>query len=145
MKGSLLLVALLIPACGQKDATKAELHDNGAIAPAGTIAPREKSGPAASNAPAGEVPPDGKYERVTVEGVTVPMIHVMNHGTVVLVDTDGAKPRTWEEQYKQKRSTAVGTFDVHKTNVNKNDTFEDDPIDREGLWAIDGKGNITKR
>jgi hypothetical protein len=94
--------------------------------------------------PAGSPPPDGKYERVVVEGVTVPMIHVMNGGTVVLVDTDGKKPRDWEEQYKKKRDLPAGQLDVHKTNTNKNDTFEDDPIDKEGLWVIDAKGNITK-
>ncbi|MFO0613610.1 MAG: hypothetical protein U0414_13520 [Polyangiaceae bacterium] len=92
----------------------------------------------------GNPPADGKYERVTVEGVTVPMIQVMEKGTVVLVDTDGKKPRTWEEQYKRKRDIGAGTFDIHKTDVNKNDKFDDDPIDKEGLWVIDEKGNITK-
>ncbi|MCL2724109.1 MAG: hypothetical protein FWD69_06685 [Polyangiaceae bacterium] len=95
--------------------------------------------------PPGSPPPDGKYERVVVEGVTVPMINVMNGGTVVLVDTDGKKPRDWEEQYKRKRSgLAPGQYDIHKTNTNKNDTFEDDAIDKEGLWVIDAKGNITR-
>ena len=91
------------------------------------------------------VPPDGKYERVTVEGVTVPMINVMNNGNIVLIDTDGTKPRTWEEQYKRKGDVPAGMFNIHKTNANKNDTFEDDPIDREGMWAIDAKGNMTRR
>jgi len=81
---------------------------------------------------------------VTVEGVTVPMINVMNNGAVVLVDTDGKKPRTWEEQYKRKRELPAGQFDVHKTDTNKNDSFEDEKIDKEGLWIIDAKGNITK-
>jgi hypothetical protein len=94
--------------------------------------------------PAGP-PPDGKYERVVIEGVTVPMIHVMEGGTVVLVDTDGKKPRTWEEQYKRKRATGKGQFDLHKTDVNRNGKFDDDPIDREGLWVIDLSGNLTKR
>jgi hypothetical protein len=98
----------------------------------------------APEAPA-PIPPDGKYERVLVEGVTVPMINVMNSGSVVLIDTDGQKPRSWEEQYKRKGSLPAGSFDLHKTNANKNDTFEDDPIDREGLWTIDERGNITKR
>lgn len=81
---------------------------------------------------------------MVVEGVTVPMIQVMNGGAVVLVDTDGKKPRSWEEQYKRKRDLPSGQFDLHKTNTNKNDSFEDDAIDKEGLWVIDAKGNITK-
>ena len=93
----------------------------------------------------GAVPPDGKYENVKVEGRTVPMVSVMNKGSVVLVDTDGVKPRTWEEQFKRKGNTPAYQFNLHKTNVNKNETFEDDPIDREGLWSIDEKGNIEKR
>jgi hypothetical protein len=100
--------------------------------------------PAVADAPAGNPPPDGKYERVIVEGVTVPMVSIMNGGTVVLVDTDGKKPRTWEEQYKKKNAKLPGQLDVHKTNVNKNNTFDDDPIDREGMWLIDAKGNITR-
>jgi hypothetical protein len=99
---------------------------------------------AAPQAPAGSPPADGKYERVTVDGVTVPMIQVMNEGTIVLVDTDGKKPRSWEEQYKKKRPLLTGQFDLHKTNTNANDTFEDDAIDREGLWIIDAKGNLTR-
>jgi hypothetical protein len=96
--------------------------------------------------PPGSPPPDGKYERVLVEGVTVPMVNVMNGGAVVLVDTDGTKPRSWEEQYKRKRpDLPPGVFDLHKTNVNKNDSFEDDPIDKEGRWVIDAKGNIIKQ
>jgi hypothetical protein len=111
--------------------------------PAASAAP-PASAPAAAAVPAGSPPPDGKYERVIVDGVTVPMINVMNNGAVVLVDTDGKKPRTWEEQYKRKRALPAGQFDLHKTNTNKNDTFEDDAIDKEGLWVIDAKGNITK-
>ena len=84
-------------------------------------------------------------QRVIVDGVTVPMINVMDNGATILVDTDGVKPRTWEEQYKRKRSSLlVGQYDLHKTNANKNDTFEDDPIDKEGLWVIDSKGNLTR-
>lgn len=98
-----------------------------------------------TKAPAGVLPPDGKYERVQVEGVTVPMINVMNGGTVVLVDTDGKKPRTWEEQYKRKRAGLLtGQYDLHKTDTNHNDNFEEEAIDKEGLWVIDAKGNITK-
>lgn len=100
---------------------------------------------AASPVPPGSPPADGKYERVMVEGVTVPMIEVMDHGATVLVDTDGKKPRTWEEQYKRKRpALQPGEYDLHKTDANKNDKFEDDAIDREGRWVIDAKGNITK-
>lgn len=100
---------------------------------------------AASPIPPGSPPADGKYERVMVEGVTVPMIEVMDHGATVLVDTDGKKPRTWEEQYKRKRSSLQpGEYDLHKTDTNKNDKFEDDAIDKEGRWVIDAKGNITK-
>jgi hypothetical protein len=99
----------------------------------------------AAKPPAGSPPADGKYERVTVEGVTVPMVQVMNSGAVVLVDTDGKKPRTWEEQYKRKRDNLLpGQYDIHKTDKNKNDNFEDETIDKEGLWVIDAKGNITK-
>ena len=104
---------------------------------------------ATGNAPgagiARTLPADGKYEHVTVEGREVPMIQVMNGGAVVLVDTDGKKPRTWEEQFKRKGNLPDGTYNLHKTNVNGNDTFEDDPIDREGTWTIDGKGNITRK
>ena len=42
--------------------------------------------PAAVATPPGSPPPDGKYERVVVDGVTVPMINVMNGGAVVLVE-----------------------------------------------------------
>jgi hypothetical protein len=77
--------------------------------------------------------------------VTVPMINVMDNGATVLVDTDGKKPRTWEEQYKRKRATLlVGQYDLHKTDANKNGKFDDDAIDKEGLWVIDAKGNITR-
>jgi hypothetical protein len=100
--------------------------------------------PEVAEAPAGHPPPDGKYERVVVDGVTVPMVNILNGGTVVLVDTDGKKPRTWEEQYKKKTAKLPGQLDVHKTDVNKNGSFDDDPIDREGLWTIDAKGNITR-
>jgi hypothetical protein len=102
------------------------------------------SSSAGPTGPEGKPPPDGKYERVMVDGVTVPMIEVMKGGTVVLVDTDGKKPRTWEEQYKKKREIGGGQFDVHKTDANKDGKFDDDPIDKEGLWVIDEKGNITK-
>lgn len=103
------------------------------------------SGNAAGVSIAGTLPADGKYEHVTVEGRAVPMVNVMNHGAVVLVDTDGKKPRTWEEQWKRKGNLPDGTYNLHKTNVNGNDTFEDDPVDREGTWTIDAQGNITKR
>lgn len=126
LKGAYVLLAVLALVSCNKEAPRA----------AGTTSP-----PSA----AGTLPPDGKHEHVTVEGRTVPMINVMNVGAVVLVDTDGKKPRTWEEQFKRKGDIPEGTYNIHKTNVNGNDTFEDDPIDREGTWTIDAKGNIAKR
>jgi hypothetical protein len=89
--------------------------------------------PSVADAPAGNPPPDGKYERVMVDGVTVPMINVTEGGTVVLVDTDGKKPRTWEEQYKRKNAKLPGQFDLHKTDTNKNGKFDDDKVDKQGL------------
>ncbi|WP_394836937.1 hypothetical protein LVJ94_08520 [Pendulispora rubella] len=106
---------------------------------------QEKRETQTTGATASWVPPDGKYERVQINGITVPMIEVMEKGTVVLVDTDGVKPRTWEEQFKRKGNIAPGTFDLHKSNTNKNDTFSDDEVDRQGLWVIDSKGNITQK
>jgi hypothetical protein len=132
---------LLLLACGKKEsppgATSAAPPP-----PAGPPAPPPRAAPRAP--PPGAPPADGKYERVQVDGVTVPMVQVMNGGQILLVDTDGAKPRTWEEQYKRKRELPNGQYDLHKTNTNKNDTFEDDAIDREGLWVIDAKANVTK-
>jgi hypothetical protein len=142
-RSTALAVALLLcVACSKKDGA-------GTGASSTSAAPGETPGatPAATAAvavPPGAPLPDGKYERVTIDGVTVPMINVMNGGAVVLVDTDGVKPRSWEEQYKRKRELPNGQYDLHKTNTNKNDTFEDDAIDREGLWVIDAKGNLTK-
>lgn len=150
-RSAALVVALVLcVACSKKES--AEPPAAGSASAATAAAPAPSSAPAASTAPAapavavppGAPPPDGKYERVTVEGVTVPMINVMENGAVVLVDTDGKKPRTWEEQYKRKRELPNGQYDVHKTNTNKNDTFQDDTIDKEGLWVIDAKGNLTK-
>jgi hypothetical protein len=157
----LALVVLLVACGGNKDNDKPETPPPAPApaAPAPTPvkppaptaeAPNQPPPPApnkvatAPDAPEGNPPPDGKYERVQVEGVTVPMINVMNGGTVVLVDTDGKKPRTWEEQYKRKNVTKRGQFDIHKTDANHNGKFDDDPVDREGLWLIDDKGNITK-
>lgn len=79
-----------------------------------------------------------------MEGVTVPMIQIMEDGQVVLVDTDGVKPRTWEEQYKRKGSLPKGYFDLHKTDANKNNRFDDDPVDKQGRWKMDDKGNIVR-
>jgi hypothetical protein len=139
---ALLALVLLSMSCSKKEAAPTGGPTDGPGAPQSSATEAQ----AAPSAPAGNPPPDGKYERVTVEGVTVPMIHVLDHGATVLVDTDGKKPRDWEEQYKRKRPALLaGQFDLHKTNVNKNDKFEDDPIDKEGLWIIDDKGNITKR
>jgi hypothetical protein len=150
----LLVAALLGASCKKKDkgTTPApSLSPDAATSLAASAAETAATSAApptvatAPAAPAGSPPPDGKYERVIVDGVTVPMINVMDKGATVLVDTDGKKPRTWEEQYKRKRSTLLtGQYDLHKTNANKNDTFEDDPIDKEGLWVIDAKGNITQ-
>ena len=125
-------------ACGKKETPATTTAS--AMAPATSPA----SGTPAVVTPPGAPPPDGKYERVQVDGVTVPMVEVMNGGQVVLVDTDGVKPRSWEEQYKRKRDLPKGQYDLHKTNTNKNDTFEDDTIDKEGLWVMDAKGNITR-
>ncbi len=90
------------------------------------------------------IPGDGKLENVKVNGVTVPMINIMDGGTVVLVDTDGVKPRSWEEQYKRKGDLPKGYFNLHKTNKNKNDSFEDDEIDQQGRWKMDETGNIVR-
>lgn len=112
--------------------------------PAGSGSQAGPSTPMVAEAPEGNPPPDGKYEKVMVDGTTVPMINVMDGGKTVLVDTDGVKPRTWEEQYKNKRAKK-GQFDLHKTDANKNGKFDDDAIDKEGIWVIDVKGNIVKR
>jgi len=149
--------AVLATSCGRKSESKAAetagsasaaapsaASTAAATATATAAATASTAPPAAVAVPPGAPPPDGKYERVTVDGVTVPMIHVMNGGAIVLVDTDGKKPRSWEEQYKRKRDLPAGQYDLHKTNTNKNDTFEDDAIDKEGLWVIDAKGNITR-
>jgi hypothetical protein len=114
-----------------------------AVAPATAGAPAAPPSAPAPSAPA-SIPADGKYENVMVEGVTRPMIHIMNGGDVVLVDVDGAKPRTWEEQFKRKGDLPRGYFDLHKTDVNRNNKFDDDPVDRQGRWRMDGKGGITK-
>ena len=138
---------IFIAGCPKKDDDKPKAAASAAASapPATSTTPTAAAPtPPAVQTPAGAPPPDGKYERVTVDGVTVPMIHVMNSGAVVLVDTDGKKPRTWEEQYKRKRELPNGQYDVHKTDTNRNDKFEDDAIDKEGLWVIDAKGNITK-
>lgn len=147
----LALLALPSLACGNKDkptgaASSAAVAPSApvAVAPATAAGAATPAAPAAVVTPPGAPPADGKYERVVVDGVTVPMIQVMNGGAIVLVDTDGKKPRSWEEQYKRKRDLPNGQYDVHKTNANHNDTFEDDTIDKEGLWVIDAKGNITK-
>jgi hypothetical protein len=116
----------------------------GVLVIAALLAP-SRTATAEASSEAAAPPRDGKYANVTVEGRTVAMVHVMNGGAVVLVDVDGAKPRTWEEQFKRKGSLPNGAYDVHKTNVNGNETFEDDPIDRQGTWFIDGNGNISLR
>lgn len=148
--GAALVASLvLLGACRKKEAAQqATASASAATTVAAPTVVATSSGAAGSGVPAppaGSPPPDGKYERVVVDGVTVPMINVMNNGAVVLVDTDGKKPRSWEEQYKRKRDSLLpGQFDLHKTNTNKNDSFDDDAIDKEGLWVIDAKGNITR-
>jgi hypothetical protein len=140
------LATLGLFACGKKPDAKSDAAVAMSAAPSATspVATTPAPTPTPAVVPAGSPPADGKYERVMVEGVTVPMINVMNGGAIVLVDTDGKKPRSWEEQYKRKRDLPTGQYDLHKTNKNKNDTFEDDEIDREGLWVIDSKGNLTR-
>ncbi len=150
----LLTVTLLLAACG---------NDAPPPAPAQPAAPAAPAQPNAASLPGAEqpapvapaaapdalkaiaIPADGKYENVKVCGVTVPMINIMDGGSIVLVDTDGIKPRSWEEQYKRKSATLPkGYFDLHKTNTNKNDKFDDDEIDKQGRWKMDEKGNIVQ-
>jgi hypothetical protein len=158
----IVATSLALVACGDASEPAGSSKPSAATASTGapatkqteSPAPKPSAAPAPSGAtsggastpaaPEGHPPADGKYERVTVDGVTVPMINVMEGGKVVLVDTDGKKPRTWEEQYKKKRDIGTGQFDVHKTDANKDGKFDDDAIDKEGLWVIDEKGNITK-
>jgi hypothetical protein len=117
----------------------------GLAIPAGeSTAPAPAPAPSPGRREPVKIAPDGKYEKVKVEGVTVPMIRIMESGTVVLVDTDGKKPRTWEEQYKRKDDLPPGYFDLHKTDANKNGKFGDDPVDRQGVWKMDEKGNISR-
>lgn len=156
LRRSLLVVAVVCACGGRHDdrdrenpapAPKAAARPAPPAPPPLAEKPSDTPGPTtpmAADAPAGNPPADGKYERVVVEGVTVPMVNIMSGGTVVLVDTDGKKPRTWEEQYKKKSAKLAGQLDVHKTDVNHNGSFDDDPVDREGMWLIDAKGNIVK-
>jgi hypothetical protein len=145
-------IAMLGP-CGKDESKTAPSASASATvaAPATTTAPPAASsaGPAASSAvavPPGAPPPDGTYENVKVDGVTVPVIKVMEKGAIVLIDTDGKKPRTWEEEYKRKRADLPnGAYDLHKTDVKKDGDFKNDEVDKMGLWVIDAKGNITKQ
>lgn len=99
--------------------------------------------PAPSATPAAACPiADGKYEHITVDGKSVAMIQVANNCDTVMVDVDGAKPRTWEEEYKRKGDLPPGSYNLHKTDVNKNNSFADDAVDKQGKWQIDSKGNI---
>ncbi len=156
---SLVAILVLVSACGgkkedaPKDPPKEAVKEAPKVAtPPPPKAPAEQPGsgsagpstPMVADAPEGNPPPDGKYEKVKVDGVTVPMINVMEGGTVVLVDTDGVKPRSWEEQYKKKTAPKKGQFDLHKTDANKNGKFDDDAVDKQGIWVIDAKGNIVK-
>jgi hypothetical protein len=125
-----------------KEAPPREGPKGGPAEQTGSGAPGPNT-PRVADAPEGNPPPDGKYEKVMVDGKTVPMIQIMDKGTTVLVDIDGKKPRSWEEQYKNKKAKK-GQLDIHKTDANKNGKFEDDPVDKEGIWLLDVKGNITK-
>src|SRR5690349_12231553 len=95
-------LALVSTSCGKKKeevpatapVVSAPAPSTTAAATAPASAAATASSPPAVAVPPGSPPPDGKYERVVVDGVTVPMVNVMNKGAVVLVDTDGAKPRT---------------------------------------------------
>jgi hypothetical protein len=147
------LAAVAVAGCGKKkDDPKAASSSTGSVAPRETAAPATAAGATsavasttavvAATPPAGSPPADGKYERVQVNGVTVPMVQVMNGGAVILVDTDGKKPRTWEEQYKRKGNIPLGSYDIHKTA--KDGKFDKAPVDKEGLWVIDAKGNLTR-
>lgn len=151
----LLAILILVSACGGKkddppkdppkpepvvETKKPEPKPPAEATGSGSASPTT---PMVADAPEGNPPPDGKYEKVKVDGVTVPMINVMEGGKVVLVDTDGVKPRSWEEQYKNKKAKK-GQFDLHKTDKNKDGKFDDDAIDKEGIWVIDAKGNIIK-
>jgi hypothetical protein len=154
-----VLLAVVVVACGHREPDARESPPVDPRKPRPTAArpspPPAPTPPPAPPAPdpreptraevADGPPPDGKYERVTVEGKTVAMVHILSGGAVVLVDVDGGKPRTWEEQYKRKDAKLAGQLDVHKTDANHNGSFEDDPIDRRGLWVIDAKGNILAR
>lgn len=150
----LLTVTMLLAACGNDSAPPAAPTQPAPPAPAqpnaASLPGAPQPAPAAPSAAPDElkaiaIPADGKYENVKVCGVTVPMINIMDGGSVVLVDTDGIKPRSWEEQYKRKAaSLPKGYFDLHKTNTNKNDKFDDDAIDKQGRWKMDEKGNIVQ-
>src|SRR5436190_14847191 len=137
-------IALLGP-CGKDESKTAPSASASVAAPTTTPAATSAAPPASTAAttanaaaapPPGSPPKDDSYERVQVEGVTVPVIKVMNQGSIVLVDTDGVKPRTWEEEYKRKSDKLLpGQYDLHKTDKNKNGKFDDDEVDKVGLWV----------
>ncbi len=137
-------VLSLLGPCGKDDESKTT--PSGTATPATAAASTVLPPPVASvGVPPGSPPADGSYEKVQVEGQTIPVIKVMEQGSIVLIDRDGVKPRTWEEEYKRKDPKLLpGQYDLHKTDVNKNGKFDDDPVDKVGLWVIDAKGNITK-
>ncbi|HEU4403848.1 MAG TPA: hypothetical protein VFS43_00935 [Polyangiaceae bacterium] len=144
-----LALLLLAPACGGPSSSDAPPPH--AEPPASRGAPPAPPPPAVASAPAAPaaapapaLPPDGKYENVLVEGKRVPMVQVMNGGEVLLVDVDGAKPRTWEEQYKRKGAALrPGQFDLHKTDAGRDGRFDDDAVDRQGRWQIDAGANLS--
>jgi hypothetical protein len=145
-----MLALLFTLACGSEPAPVAPV----AVAPPVDVAPPVVAAPPVQAAPLVEaapalapiaIPADGKYENVKVAGITVPMINLMDGGATLLVDTDGVKPRSWEEQYKRKSADLpVGYFDLHKLNANHDDSFEDDAIDKQGRWKMDGSGNLVQ-
>lgn len=104
----------------------------------------DRSGTLRAVAPTG-LPRDGAYPNVTIEGRTVPMVHLKDNGRTLLVDTTGKVPRTWTEQYRRRGDVPEGMFDIHKTHVDGHENFRDLPVDRKGLWTLDASGNLTAR
>ena len=88
-------------------------------------------------------PADGAYPNAVVEGRTVPMVHVKDHGATLLVDTEGKVPRTWGEQFRRHGELPDGTYNIHKTHVEGHEDFRDIPADRKGVWTIDASGTIA--
>lgn len=141
-----LLVLAFALGCGKEEApiSQATPVDKPPVQNAGPAPTPVNVAPAQPALQPIAIPADGKLENVKVCGVTVPMVNIMDGGATVLVDTDGVKPRSWEEQYKRKGDLPKGYFNLHKTNTNKNDKFDDDEVDKQGRWKMDEKGNIVQ-